>query len=285
MNSVNHPVSRRLALSVVSIAALAGCNAVEQPFRQAGDSFRNAITTEGPANSLATVPPVTLKVPNDPGIHPMARSQYTTVITRDVSYDSRGVEINPNARYYRLLFQNLTPASVVVHARVDNGVAGSGVRYQVSYKVDDGANGYQVKFVPGTSTSYQEGLIGRFPVPNFNESDLRKTLSKLQLAYRFEVDSPYNTESVTANFMRRAKPMTDRKGWSDPVMGKVFSTYYVSKLRDTEINYVVQTYPSRNGSKAVITALLTGTETSPNEVDFGILIKEARAMLEEIAKS
>ena len=99
------------------------------------------------------------------------------------------------------------------------------------------------------------------------------------------VEPPYNSESVTANVMRRARPVTAHQGWADPVTGKIYSSYFVSSLRGKDMVYITQIYPYHNGSKAVITAVITRVETAPNTVDFDVLIKEARKMLEDIAKS
>lgn len=51
------------------------------------------------------------------------------------------------------------------------------------------------------------------------------------------------------------------------------------------MTYVTQVYPYRNGSKVVITAIITGIETAPGTVDFRILIKEANKLLQGIVKS
>jgi hypothetical protein len=267
---------------LLATVLLAGC--AGNPIQQGADSFKKALTTEAEATSVA-LPALTLKVPADSGIQQRPVANYSTVIVRDVGYDSRSATVMANAMYNRLLNEQLTPNSFAVHARTDNGMAGSGVRYAIGFDVTESSAGYSVVFKPTTRSTYQEGLIGKFPVPNFSETDLRSYLTSLQLVYRFEVDSPYNTESVTANFMRRAKPRTDRQGWADPVTGKIYSTYFISRLRGKDLLYTVQVFPYRNGSKAVINAIVPGVETSANTVDFGVLIKDARTMLEDIVKS
>ncbi|NLA17773.1 hypothetical protein GPU89_11310 [Burkholderia cepacia] len=273
----------RLAI-VVAAASLAACGATN-PLQQAGQGIMGALTSDAGRTDVSSQKPVVLKIPNDPGIQPRKVAPYSTVIVRDVGYDSRSVQVIANAQYYRLRFENLTPGSFVVHARTDNGVAGSGVKYDVNFNVQESPKGYQVAFQPMTRNAYQQGLIGKFPVPNFNDADLRTQLTSLQIVYRFEVDSPYNSESVTANFMRLARPMTARQGWADPVTGKIYSSYFVSTLHGRDMTYVTQVYPYHNGSKAVITAVITGVETAPDTVDFGVLINDARHMLENIAKS
>jgi hypothetical protein len=85
--------------------------------------------------------------------------------------------------------------------------------------------------------------------------------------------------------MRLASPIADARGWREPVTGKVYGRYYTAKLRGVDMPFSVEVYPYRNGAKAVISAAMTGVETSPNVVDYGVLIREARKMLEDIARS
>jgi hypothetical protein len=262
---------------------LAGCMATN-PLADVTQILTNAVTSDS-AGTPVHVAPIVLKIPNDKGIQQRTPAPYTTVIVRDVGFDSRTVTVRPDAMYVRLLHESLTPTGFIVHARNDNGVAGSGIRYSIGYAVRESSQGYEVTFTPTQRTSYQQGVIGRFPLPDFTDDHLRRHLTALQIVYKFEVDSPYNSDSVTANFMRNAEAKSIRTGWADPVTGKIYSSYYVSKLRGRDMTYTVQVFPYRNGSKAVVHAIVPGVETSPNTVDFGVLIKDARRMLEEVARS
>lgn len=272
-----------LAAALSATLLLGGCMATN-PAQDLVNAI-NSTTAGDPTSMPVSIAPITLKVPNDPGIQQRKPAPYTTVIVRDIGYDSRSVTVMPGAMYSRLRHEALTPTTFTVHVRTDNGVSGSGIRYQVGYSVRENGQGYEATFAPATRSSYQEGLIGRFPLPNFTDQNLRQHLGSLQLVYKFEVDSPYNTDSVTANFMRNAEVRTDRQGFADPVTGKIYSTYYVARLNGRNMPFVVQVYPYRNGSKAVIHATIPGQETSPNTVDFGVLIRDARRMLEGIARS
>lgn len=279
-----HLLTRVSSVAILSACTLmAGCMATD-PIKDVVDVINNA-TAGDPTSTPVSIGPVTLKVPNDPGIQQRKPAPYTTVIVRDVGYDSRAVTVMPGAMYSRILNEALTPTSFTVHVRTDNGVSGSGIRYNVGYAVRENAKGYEVTFSPKSRSTYQQGLIGRFPLPDFTDTNLRQHISGLQIIYKFEVDSQYNTDSVTSNFLRNTEARTARQGWADPVTGKIYSTYYVAKLRGKEMPFVVQVFPYRNGSKAVINATIPGLETSPNTVDFDILIKDARRMLEGIARS
>ncbi len=272
-------------LAILTFITLIGGCAIDEALQQAGNSFKGALTSDEGQIGVSNTRPVLLKIPNDPGIQKRKVTRDSTIIFRDVSYDNRVVTERTDAEYHRLRYENLTSNSFVVHLRIDNGVAGSGVKYGVSFNVQKPASGYQVKFQPTTRNAYQEGLIGKFSVPKFNDNDLRGLLSSPQIAYKFEVNSPYNAESITANFMRSAKFVNLPRDWIEPVTGKIFNRYFISQLRGKDMMYIAQIYPYRNGSKAVITAVITGVETSPGTVDFGVLIKEARQLLQGIAKS
>ena len=279
-----HLLTRVSSVAILSTCILtAGCMATN-PIKDVVDVINNA-TAGDPTSTPVSSAPVTLKVPNDPGIQQRKPAPYTTVIVRDVGYDSRAVTVMPGAMYSRILNEALTPTNFTVHVRTDNGVAGSGIRYNVGYAVRENAKGYEVTFSPISRSTYQQGLIGRFPLPDFTDTNLRQHIASLQIIYKFEVDSPYNTDSVTSNFLRSTEARTAHQGWADPVTGKIYSTYYVAKLHGKEMRFVVQVFPYRNGSKAVINATIPGLETSANTVDFDILIKDARRMLEGIARS
>jgi hypothetical protein len=265
-----------------AVAALAGC--ASNPLPQAFAEFQAGVTSNTSPQPV-NVAPIVLKVPNDPGIKTRQPAPYSTVIARDIGFDSRSLTVSPNAKYHRVLNELLTPSSFVIHARTDNGVAGSGIKYLVNYDVQESPQGYQVKFTPQSRTSYQTGLIGKFPLPDFDEPQLRSYLTSLQLVYRFEIDSPFNSESVMSNFLRLAKPKVHSQGWADPITGKSYGRYFISEVRGKSFQYVVEVYPYRNGSKVVISAIVPGVETSAQTVDFAILINEARQTLESIAKS
>lgn len=274
---------QRIFFLLLSSLILSGCLATN-PLEDAAKGFTTALTSTSASDPLRNTP-IVMKVPNDSGIQSRKPAGFSTVITRDIGFDSRTQTVHSNAMYHRLLTESLTPNSFVVHARTDNGVAGSGVKYSVNYAIDELTSGYQVRFTPESRSTYQTGLIGRFPIPPFDESDLRKHLTSLQIVYKFEVDSSYNSESVISNFTRLARAKAYARGWADPVTGKIFGRTFVSELRGNEMTYVVEVFPYRSGSKAVITAIIPGVETSAHTVDFSILIREVRAALERIARA
>lgn len=203
---------------------------------------------------------------------------------KDVSFPSMS-RFGGGAHYERLYFQDKTSSSFVVHRRVDNGTAGSGIKYTVEYEVDNGDSVYSLILNPKEYTTYQQGLVGKYPVPNYGEDDLHKTLMSGALSYKIELDSPYGSESVYANFRRLVKHDSFRPGEKDPVTGKIFKDRFVLTNRGHKVRFVVETYPYRDGSKAVVYATVHGSETSENVVDFSIIIDEIRRKLEEVVNA
>lgn len=185
-------------------------------------------------------------------------------------------------RYERLLYENMTPSTFVVHRRVDNGEAGSGIKYNVDYSLVESSQGYVITLHPKQYSTYQQGLIGKFPVPRFGQRELHDTLTSGSIHYKFEVDSPFSPESTFANFRRLLKREIFRPGEKDPVTGKIFQDRFVSIHRGKQVSYVVEHYPYRNGSKILVWAIIPAAETSVNVVDYEILIREIEAKVREV---
>jgi hypothetical protein len=169
-----------------------------------------------------------------------------------------------------LRFQQATQSSFVVHSRIDNGSAGSGIKYLINYDVNQESSGYSVTMKPTQSTAYQEGLIGKFDVPSFSPKDLQDTIRNGSVFFKFEIDSKYGVDSVIANFKRLSK--------------KAIRGNYITN-RDQKVPFDFQATPFRNGSKVMIEVIIFAAETSKNTFDFGILEKEIKAKLTKIAKS
>jgi len=205
-------------------------------------------------------------------------------LIRDLSFPSMSRFIG-TGHYERLLYQHKTTSTFIVHRRIDNGTAGSGIQYTVNYTVTDGKSGYSVTLKPQEYKTYQQGLIGKFPIPNYGVSDLLRTLSSSTLYYKFDIDSQYNPESVYANFLRLVKHKSFRPGEKDPVTGKIFKDRFVLTNRNKEVQFVIEAYPYRNGSKVVVFAAIPGAETSKNVIDFSILIHEIKEKLIGVVKA
>ncbi|GAA4413003.1 hypothetical protein GCM10011450_24100 [Advenella faeciporci] len=269
-----------LTLTMVGVAVvLSGCDTMNQNGGSLGSL--NFLSTDGEKKTINTTP-IKIKVPDDAGI---LRKNSNTIVG-DLIIPNLSVTHIPNASYSRVFVENKTDKDFVVHARNDNGIAGSGIKYNISYEMLPGkGNAYQVVLTPNFKTEYQQGLIGKFPLPNFTEEAMREYLRAFSLIYKFEVDSKYNSESTMANFMRMATVQPNTRGMADPVTGKIFNQYFETEYQGKAAGYFVEVFPYRDGSKAVIYMELPTVETSSNEVDFEIIIKDLKSEMDRIVNS
>lgn len=180
--------------------------------------------------------------------------------------------------------RNKTSDSFEVDRRVDNGLSGSGIVYSVDYSLKDDGENTILEIKPAKSRTYQEGLIS-FPVPYFSEDNLISYIVSHHVGYSIEINSQFNTESIFANFERLATKEPYEQGEKDPVTGKIFKNRYSIKYKETKVLFSLETFPYRNGSKAVIYVSIPGRYTSENTIDFNIIINEIKTQLESIVNS
>lgn len=265
--------ARRHALKHLS--ALVFCGGL---WSSAHAGFMSTDVTKVPVS----VAPLTVIVPADPNIVHSLKG-----LIRDVGQPERWVRAvrNDKAMQYEVRNEQLTPEEFVVHARISNGTAGSGVKYTVRYQVTEQPDGaYAIQFTPVDRGTYQQGLIGKFNVPDFIDSDVRTHMLTDALAYKFEINSSYAPESVNANFLRLANPVSKRTSEPDEVSGKIFKNYFAVPFGAKRMQFTIEVYPYRNGSKVVAYARVPALETSPDIVDYTVLLSNARKQLEAIAQ-
>ncbi len=233
--------------------------------------------------SPVSVPSVTIKVPNDPGILRTTKEGMIRDLGTLDKWDSfyrDNVQVN-----YAVRSEDANESEFTVHARVSNGTTGSGVKYSVGFKVaENGMGAYSVTYTPLNRGTYQQGLFGKFSVPNFTDNDLMSYLRSGGLRYKFEVNTPYPTDSVFANFERLANPRDFQYGQTDPVTGKIFKKRFQIPYGASQINFTLEAYPYRNGSKAVVYTIVPATETAPGEVDYAVILSDVKHILEKIAQ-
>ncbi len=209
----------------------------------------------------------------------IASTTYVIPASKDLIMENNGLIKDINFRGFSsgssnakdsLRFQKATENSFIVHRRIDNGMAGSGIKYLVHYDINQESNGYSVTMKPTQSTAYEEGLIGKFDVPSFNPEDLQDTIRNGSVFFKFEIDSKYEVDSVKANFQRLSK--------------RAARGNYITN-RDQKVPFDFKATPFRNGSKVIIEVVIFAAETSQNTFDFGILEKEIKAKLIAIVKA
>jgi len=173
---------------------------------------------------------------------------------------------------------------VVERKRANSADFGSAIVYLVGVSTEKQGNGYLVELKPQSFTTYKQGLIS-FAVPSFTQSDLAAFLLSPVLHYRVEVDSQYNSESTFANLKRLLKSRPFARGERDPVTGKIFTQQFVLPYRGKEVLLTADAFPYRNGSKVVMNLRLPAVLTSPNTVDYNVILDEVTRNLGELIAS
>jgi hypothetical protein len=113
----------------------------------------------------------------------------------------------------------------------------------------------------------------------FSIDNAIKMLMVAKLPVQMEFDSEYNTESTYSNFVRLTR-RESLSGQKDPVTGKIFKDRFYARVADKEVPFSIETYPYRNGSKAIVYATIHGA-SSGNVVDFS---QTYEALYQELLK-
>lgn len=166
------------------------------------------------------------------------------------------------------------------------------IRYYVDVQTEEKDNYFVVTFrIKEKEIGEGRSPIGvSYEMPFFSEDYLFSFLSKPTVEFKAEFDSPYNTESVYANFQRQLKTKTYKSGYKDPMTEKIFMNSFILPLDknrwDSNAELFVEVYPYRNGTKTLITIHLPVKEVRTSEnIDLGEIIKDVKKKIEEIIKS
>lgn len=158
---------------------------------------------------------------------------------------------------------------------------GSGIVYTVGVATSTIEGGYRIELKPISFTTYKQGLFP-FALPTFTEADLEAFLLTPTLHYRIEIDSEFNSESTFANLKRLLKSRPFAKGERDPITNKIYTQQFVLPYRGKEVLLTAEAFPYRNGSKVVINLRLPAAYTSPNTVDYRVILDEVTQKLREV---
>lgn len=154
-----------------------------------------------------------------------------------------------------------------VERRTDNGVAGSGVVYDIEIMQKVIGSVTQVTYEIKKENKYQEGLVLPFAVPNF---DIKTFLSMATTFYKIEFSSVYNVDSIKANFDR----LLNQRGNNQ--------YYWETGLANYDIS--IKFYPYRNGTKVVTNSSIK-THPQKGDIDVNRAMNELKAKLEEVLNS
>ncbi|MGF6902017.1 hypothetical protein P3T22_003291 [Paraburkholderia sp. GAS348] len=260
-----------IASAVLVAALLASCADISQ------NPLAKAINPPADVTPIS-YPPVTFIVPHDP--HIFANGQVAGLVP-----GGAGLRPTIGRTDYALQLRDITADSFVIHAYYSNGYVGSGVKYTIDYSKTDNGSYSTVTMKPVKRATYQQGLVGKFPVPGFNEALVHRYIEASSFWYKFEIDTKYDTASVYSSFRRLAPSANMGQGSTDPVTGKIISEWFVGNYRGVEYEYSLEVFPYRNGSKAVIGLGIPAVETAPNVVDYRVILNDIRKQLDGIANS
>lgn len=105
-----------------------------------------------------------------------------------------------------------------------------------------------------------------YTVKSFEPDEARAQLLKPIVHFRTEIDSEYGPDSLRANFERLGEPARWNRVMADRFGLRNEAAFYTlpSVIPGVSIRYVLDVFPYRNGSKAVISGQIVGAPTSEN---------------------
>lgn len=124
-----------------------------------------------------------------------------------------------------------------------------------------------------------------YTVRSFEPDEARAQLLKPIVHFRTEVDSQFGADSLRANFQRLGEPAR----WNQ-VMASRFglrpeAKFYTlpSSMPGVSVQYVLEVFPYRNGSKAIVSGQIVGAPTSGNTVDIPAILRSTLDQIRSIA--
>lgn len=164
---------------------------------------------------------------------------------------------------------NVTDNQMIVERRTDNGVAGSGIIYDVDLTMKKKLNNIVVTFKPVMQKPYQEGLVLPFPVPQF---DIKQYLVEGVTSHKFELESAYPPETVKANLQR--------------LLGDTQGGLYIVETENERITISAEIYPYKhNQSKIIIRSKIMNTRAINGTINVAEKLERLKKELNKIVNS
>lgn len=290
--------------AAISFPVLAGCMASTPTSQGAGSDSAESVEMEmvtyqipenvevmpqgGDPFNLARYadPDRYLGVDGSDGILGMFHDAPAQIRTRAVSFGEVSLlHIDVRARdsfRQRLWLENVEDTSFLVHRRNDNGRAGSGIQYTVDYSIEDKDDFQEVSFQVVSAETYRQGAIGRFSVPPYDENELRTMLSSGLVFYRFEIDNPYDPDTVYANFRRLLSAYSFRPNHHNDDVAGFNADRFRMPVEGMDVRVYLETFPYREGSKVEGVAILPAPPEEGGVIDFGPLAEAVSDRLEAV---
>lgn len=272
-------MDRRAFLIVPTIFAgshmLTGCATPQEP------------PSSAPRQATVAMPPIAFIIPSEMDVIITSNTNITAGSV-GLALINQSRMVGDNRR--ELAQYKFSGDQTTVERRTETkvGVTGSGQKIRAKKSISQIPGGKRIEFTPYERLSYQDRMMGAlplFPAPSFEPDDIKAFFLTSRLYDKFEIDSEFNPEATYANFVRLLKSRPYEKGEKDPVSGKIFKQQFLMPFHDKEVPLAVETYPYRSGSKAIVYCQIPAIETTPNTVDFVLLLTEVRKNLTQIIKS
>jgi len=170
---------------------------------------------------------------------------------------------------------------VEIERRIDDGTAGSGRIYYVRCNLENAQGSTVLTAQPYQVKNYQQGVIS-FDVPDFTEADLTAYIIHHPITFKMELDSGTNNEAVFGNLARLAHK--DGENYNLPT-GRIIKGNFAIPYNGEKVNFTVELFPSKTGTKVEIQGMVNGQFTSGGVVDFNIILKDIRTKIESIVNS
>ncbi len=238
---------------------LSGCSNNELVKNITHSDINWQIKPDAPQDTMVNNIEVSYSIPSVL-LHNKSVSQFLTFKTFHTGRESKQEKL-----FLRQNGQNLWS----IERRTDNGIAGSGVIYDVEVKEEKLKKDMtKVSLVVTREYKYQEGLILPFAVPDF---DIRKYLANSQITYEFELDSKYDKESIQDNFQR--------------LLGANYDNIYHFGTGLAEYSNTISLYSYRGGTKIKIKSLIQFVQSDVSIVNVDKIIIDLKNKIKNIVDS
>lgn len=151
------------------------------------------------------------------------------------------------------------------------------------YRVKLEINKNTITLTPYENIINQNSLLKFAPyeIPVFTSNELVNILLSTTHKFNFEVDSKFQSDSVSANFKRLAS--RDFSKFSSA--GNIYENSYYIALEEADVRVDVKTYPYQNGSKCTVAVSYITKPSESNVVSIKEIEEKIKAKIVSIVNA
>lgn len=161
------------------------------------------------------------------------------------------------------------------------------IAYGVDVRVEETPTSYllHMSLVDKRQETPFDLMRSLYTVKSFEPDEARAQLLKPIVHFRAEIDCEYAPDSLRGNFERLGEPTLWNRVMADRFGLRKDARFYTlpSAIPGVSIRYVLEVFPYRNGSKAVISGQIVGASTSENTVDIPAILRPTLDQIRSIA--